>query len=182
MIFIAGVHGVGKSTLSKKLEEELGIKCYRASSLIESGGNKNMPVNKEICNIDGNQKILEQKISQLVNERGVFLLEGHLCLINGQGKIQQIPKDIFRKLQLEIIWVLVDDPEKIAMRNWDKSYLLSSAEYISEFQNREITYGKEIAKYLDIPFVIIDNRDDGMNKIKGYIRERMYCGINSFVD
>lgn len=180
MIFIAGVHGVGKSTLTKRIEKELGIRCYRASDLIETGGNRKMPGNKEIWDIDDNQKVLEQEIHMVVNEQEMSVLEGHFCLLNDKGEIVKIPRGTFDKLYLEMILVLVDDAEVIAKRNWDKSRLLSSAEFIDEFQKQEVAYGKEIAGYLDILFDQIEKHEDGMKKIEEYVKEKARRGINTF--
>ena len=35
MIFVSGIHGVGKDYFSKELEKKLGIKSYSASELIK---------------------------------------------------------------------------------------------------------------------------------------------------
>lgn len=36
-VFLSGIHGVGKTTIGKRLENELQLKCYTASALIEHG-------------------------------------------------------------------------------------------------------------------------------------------------
>lgn len=181
MIFLAGVHGVGKSTLAEKIEG-FGIRCYRASEMIEAGADRKMPVNKEIGNIEENQKVLEQEMGRVLKKGGVTILEGHLCLIDDGGHIVKIPRSTFERLCPEAVWVLVDDAEVIAGRNSNKSSLLSSAEFVSEFQKQELAYGKEIADYLDIPFDRIDSQEDGINKIRAYVRERTHCDINTFGD
>lgn len=182
MIFLAGVHGAGKTTLVKHWEKELGIKGYNAGLLIEHGGNKKMPMNKEISNIDDNQKILEYEVSLLSNERNLFVLEGHLCLIDGNGRVARISRNIFETLKPETIWVLVDDADTIAKRNWNKSSLLSSPSFICEFQKQESVFGKEIADYPRISFKIINGWDDGIKQMDEFLKARMNYGSNHVIN
>jgi hypothetical protein len=71
LIFVGGIHGVGKTTLCKKLTEELHFNHYSASQLIkmlksENGDGDNK--NKGVKNIDGNQDLLITAINQYLDK------------------------------------------------------------------------------------------------------------------
>ena len=64
MIFIGGVHAVGKGTLCHRLHEELGIISYSSSKLIESTRNLTFSADKKTkVNID-NQSALIAAVQQ----------------------------------------------------------------------------------------------------------------------
>jgi adenylate kinase len=58
IIFIGGVHGVGKTFLCNTVREELDIDHYSASDLIKKVKNVKFPTNKHIKGIGGNQNAL----------------------------------------------------------------------------------------------------------------------------
>ena len=58
MIFVSGIHGVGKDYFLKNIEEKIGVKSYSASELIKKYGNiqfsndkKTKDRKKEITNL-----------------------------------------------------------------------------------------------------------------------------------
>ena len=81
VIFVSGIHGVGKDYFTRKIEEELGIKSYSASELISEYGNVNFNSDKKTKNIGSNQDYLLQAIrsEKLPKE---YILNGHFCLLN----------------------------------------------------------------------------------------------------
>ena len=58
MIFISGIHGVGKSYFCDKVKAELGIDTFSASKLISERKNTGFSSNKLIPDIDENQQYL----------------------------------------------------------------------------------------------------------------------------
>lgn len=78
MIFLAGIHGVGKGVLSKEIEEKTGIKSYSASELMQEQGNMSFNVNKRANNISKNQDYLVEAIRNK-NLSGRYILNGHFA-------------------------------------------------------------------------------------------------------
>ena len=73
VIFVAGIHGVGKTTGCMAVAEELGIPYYTASQIIK--GEKASAVveqSKLVADIDENQRLLIQGVSKLI-KGGRFL-------------------------------------------------------------------------------------------------------------
>lgn len=62
IVFIGGIHGVGKSYLTEKISCHLGIRSYSASKLIAMSKEQDFTANKFIESIDTNQDQLIQSI------------------------------------------------------------------------------------------------------------------------
>ncbi|MDO4297634.1 MAG: AAA family ATPase [Lachnospiraceae bacterium] len=165
MIFMAGIHGAGKTTIGKKLEEKWNIRCVAASALIEAASDQVMPGNKVINSIEENQEFLLREVSKLRNYGGQFILEGHFCLINGMCEIESISLDVFEKLNPEMIVIISAHPESIARRNKDKGLLLSNVEFVDRFQRAEIGYGEEVGRYLGVPCHIVENDEKNQDAL-----------------
>ena len=58
MIFISGVHGVGKSYFCNLVKESTGIDCFSASTLIRERKKQGFPADKRVADIDENQLYL----------------------------------------------------------------------------------------------------------------------------
>ena len=85
MIFISGVHGVGKSYFCNLVKEATGIECYSASSLIKDRKKQGFPADKRVADIDENQLYLLVAVDDLRSSLGEFLLDGHFCLLKTES-------------------------------------------------------------------------------------------------
>lgn len=159
MIFLAGIHGVGKDVFSKEIEEKTGIKSYSASELIQEQGNISFNANKRANNISKNQDYLVEAIRNK-NLSGRYILNGHFCLINSNGEVERIPIETFLQLKPKKIIILIEEPEIIVKRRLLRDKIESSVEETKKFQDEEIIYGKEVAKTLDIPICILDEKKE----------------------
>ena len=145
MIFISGVHGVGKSYFCDMVKLATGIKSYSASALIAQKKHSNFASDKLIPDIDDNQQYLLQAINELRNSGENFILDGHFCLLNTSGEITRIPYDTFTTLKPEEIILLMEKSEVIAARRKERDGVDVSVQDIEDFQEKECAYAKEIA-------------------------------------
>lgn len=171
MIFISGVHGVGKSYFCNLVKEATGIECYSASSLIKERKKQGFPADKLVADIDENQLYLLAAVDDLRASIGEFLLDGHFCLLNTDGVITRISLDTFTTLKPEAIVLLTEVPEIIAKRRQERDGVEHKASDIKAFQDEEISYAKEIAELLQVPLRISTGSTDIDNTIK-FIRDR----------
>lgn len=169
MIFIGGVHGVGKSYFCSRAESEMSIITYSASGLISERKNAKFSNDKLIPDIDENQQYLLLAIDELNSLGSQYILDGHFCLLNSHGEITRIPIDTFLKLQPDAIILLTSNPDVIAERRRQRDGMDHSIEDITKFQNEEITYATEIANTLKVPFIVSLGEDD-LDKILDFIR------------
>ena len=166
MIFISGVHGVGKSYFCDKVKENINIDTYSASSLISERKQAAFSSDKLIPDIDDNQKYLLDAVTELRQTRNNFILDGHFCLLNANGKVQRITHDTFTTLMPEAILLLTEQPEIIASRRRNRDGRDVSVESIRAFQDEEISYAKEVAGEIGAKLINSEGADDLMNAIE----------------
>ena len=171
MIFISGVHGVGKSYFCNLVKEATGIECYSASSLIKERKKQGFPANKRVADIDENQLYLLAAVDDLRATLGEFLLDGHFCLLNTEGVITRISLDTFTTLKPEAIILLTEEPEIIAKRRQERDGVDHKASDIKDFQDEEVKYAKEVSELLQVPLKISTGSNDIENTVE-FIRGR----------
>lgn len=155
IIFIGGIHGVGKSTLCAKISDSLKIKSYSASSLIKSVSDLNFPSDKKITGINKNQDLLITAIDKYIDPNSCCLLDGHFCLLNQHGEVTDIPKTTFTNLSPAAILVLTNDPKNIysQIKNRDGNEMEMEIENIFSFQEKELEQSKLVSQMLNIPWL-----------------------------
>ena len=160
MIFISGVHGVGKSYFCDMVKQAIDINAYSASTLISEKKKSGFSSDKLIPDIDDNQQYLLQAVDELHAAEGNFILDGHFCLLNAEGKVQRIAYETFTTLKPEAILLLIEAPEIIAERRHSKDNREVSVESIKEFQDSEKAYAKEVAEAIGAKLFISKGSSD----------------------
>lgn len=156
IIFIGGIHGVGKTTLCKKISAELPIEHFSSSELISMLDSQKIRNDKIAEDIKGNQNLLLDAVEHFLHDSKVYLLDGHFCLIDGDYSIKKIPIKTFESLGIKGIIILSDDEEKILERLKGRDNRNYSLEFIRDFQENEITYGKYVADKIKVPLRTIN--------------------------
>lgn len=90
MIFISGIHGVGKTFFCNLVKKETGIETYSASALITQKKHAGFSKDKLISDIGSNQHYLLQAVDELKSSGHNFILDGHFCLLDTYGVISRI--------------------------------------------------------------------------------------------
>ena len=157
MIFVTGIHGVGKTTFCYKLAKEKKCMAYSASELISRKIHK-IYTEKKVDSIDQNQKYLINAVNSIYEKEKEFILDGHLCLLDENGNIKQIKKEVFKLLNIDLLIVIVDKPELIQDRLRARSKIDWNVEFIKEFQNREVHYAQRLSRELDIDCIIYNEQ------------------------
>ncbi len=171
IIFIGGIHGVGKTTFCKKVFKNIDVNHYSASHLIKSLNKE--PINdknKKVVNINKNQDKLIAAIDKYVEKVKLTLLDGHFCLLNKTYEIKDIPLNTFLKIPIKAIIILHDSIDNIQNKNSKRDGILYNNELLSSFQNRELEHSKYIAKELGVPYKKFDVNNDLKNVLK-FIKE-----------
>ncbi|TGE36681.1 AAA family ATPase [Desulfosporosinus fructosivorans] len=157
MLFVGGVHGVGKSYFCGQVEIETGLKVYSASKLISELRNEEFTVNKKVNEINDNQGYLLEAMRRLSTLEGEFLLDGHFCLLNGNGVVQRIPIATFKQLSPKAIIVLYDTVETIISRLNKRDNVNYEFPTIEALQKEELNYSQEVSIALGVPYLAINN-------------------------
>lgn len=160
MIFISGIHGVGKTFFCDLAKKETGIEAYSASALITQKKHAGFSKDKLISDIDSNQQYLLQAVNELKSSGHNFILDGHFCLLDAYGITSRIPLDTFTALKPETIILLTEKPEIIVQRRKMRDGVNISAQSVESFQQEERAYANEVAGIVGAKFYISRGTED----------------------
>lgn len=169
MIFISGVHGVGKSYFCNLVKESTGIEVYSASALIAGEKQSGFAKDKLIPDIGDNQQYLLLTLDKLKASRKNFILDGHFCLLNASGEVQRIPYKTFAALRPDAIILLTEKPEVVMSRRRERDNVEFAPQSIEAFQQEEVAYAKEIAASIGAK-LFISNGADNLAQAVDFIR------------
>lgn len=97
IIFIGGIHGVGKGTICKEISSNTGLIHFTASEILkweeisERG-------NKFVGNIASTQGRLINGLKKLIKNNKKYILDGHFCLLNSDGIPSRIDEVTFDQI------------------------------------------------------------------------------------
>src|SRR5690606_18775242 len=98
IIFIGGIHGVGKSTICQHICRELNMVYLSASELLKWEEINDDANNKKVKDIPFTQNRLITGLFNTIQKRHFYLLDGHYCLLNGKAEVEKISIDIFMQI------------------------------------------------------------------------------------
>jgi len=157
IIFIGGIHGVGKTTLCNQILKKIDINYYSASSLIKRLNKDSInDKNKNVANINKNQDRLITAIDGYVDRAKECLIDGHFCLFDLDQKITKVSEKVFKKINPSSIVVVYDNVKNIRHKNNDRDTIDYDEKLLDNFQSQELVYSKYIAEKLKIPYMTFD--------------------------
>tara|TARA_R110002167_G_scaffold116423_1_gene291507 strand:- start:1539 stop:2093 length:555 start_codon:yes stop_codon:yes gene_type:complete len=175
IIFIAGVHGVGKSTFCDSLSLKTEAFPISASTLIK----RSIALNngKIVDNVNKNQNALIEQLSQLDIREDTILLDGHFCLIDKNKNISDVPIQTFVSIDPTLILLLKCDAQRIQDRLSERDGAEVFDKYlIDELQKYETNRARLISKTINVPIIEIDTTlpftDDFLSRIAIRITNR----------
>lgn len=168
IIFVGGVHGVGKTTICNTIASRFNIKHFSASNLISLEKEEDHLLNKQVDNVTENQDFLVTAIDKYLNSENWYLLDGHFCLLNKNNEITKIPYSTYQAIYPSAIIVLIDEPDKIYTRLKSRDSIQHELALLRSFQEQEIDYAEEIRDKLSIPYLMC-NASESNDKIYSFI-------------
>ncbi len=170
-IFIAGVYGVGKSTLCSALSNTLGIPAFSVGDLISEVNGEQYGANKAVKNKERNQDILAVEVRKKLDQYPTILLAGHFCIFDKSNCVKKLPYLVFKKLNLEQVLLLEAMPKDILLNlisRDKKEYKLYQIErLLSEERRAAEDVSKLCSCKLHIHQMAFDSVD--LQKCKEYI-------------
>jgi len=155
-IFVAGIHGVGKTFLAKPVAQLLGMDYVAASQLIrEERGRQTWSNAKFVDEIERNQAALIAAVSRRRDAGAKLLLDGHFVLRTDVGIHEQIPEPVFRGLQLEGILLLQCSPRVVVDRLSRRGDASWGIDEIVQFDRAERAHAESIAESLGIGISVL---------------------------
>ena len=153
VLFLAGIYGVGKSTLGETLSQRQGIPFYSAGDLISQVNGEMYGANKAVSDKVGNQDILAVQIENLLKRYDRILLAGHFCIVNKQGKVDCLPQDAFKNLYLEKIILLEAEDAQIMEHLHARDAKKYSPELVAALMQTEREMAYAVSAELNCPIV-----------------------------
>ncbi|KHL94561.1 hypothetical protein QW71_17340 [Paenibacillus sp. IHB B 3415] len=182
IVFVAGIHGVGKTYLCDRLSIELDVPRFSASKLISKQKDYEFTNSKKVEQIQENQGFLIDAIHNYTEEFPAILLDGHFCLLNKEEGIERLPEETFDKLNPVCILLKIEEVPIIADRLKERDGIDYDADFLGDFQNSEIEYAREIAEKYSIPLLIHStdqNHEQLLGSLKMYLQKENEYDKNS---
>ncbi len=163
IVFIGGIHGVGKSTVCYEICKATNFHYLSASELIKWKEINRDFKNKKVKSIPTTQDRLILSLNKVTTKDRIYLLDGHYCLLNSNAQIIRIPLQTFQKINPNSLNLILGDIVDVKDRLEKRDGRLYDYDLLEMMQNEELTYAKELAEILDIPLNIgYKNNFDGM--------------------
>ena len=158
IIFIGGIHGVGKGTICKEIASKTDLIHITASEILKWNEISSSD-NKLVNNISSTQERLINGLKSLIKNDKRYLLDGHFCLLNSNGIPCKIDEDTFDSINPKIISIVIDDIGKIVDRLEKRDNKKYDIKILDELQKMEIEYAIYLSKKYSIPYIEIKNND-----------------------
>lgn len=172
IIFVSGIHAVGKTTFCSQVSQQLRLPHYSCSDLIKANSSY-IEQQKRLNEIDKNQDVLSQAIKNQTNDPH-FILDGHFCLVDKSNSIKTICESTFITMHPSLIINIIADPKIVVdrlIKRGDKSF---SIDFIKNFMDAETARANYIASLIDIPIytqATIEDTSQAINTVKKHLSE-----------
>lgn len=155
MLFVGGIHGVGKTTICKKAFAPLGYRCLTASDLVATH-ERSSNQEKRVDNVSNNQIALTKQLTLEKKKYCRLLLDGHFTLINGQDQIEPIDLGVFQEMNPTQLVLIKGNPKDVAERLTKRDGKKWKISFLKSFQKSEELHARRVAQDLDVPLRIVD--------------------------
>ncbi|MGK5048866.1 ATP-binding protein [Janthinobacterium sp. GB4P2] len=155
VIFLAGVHGVGKGHLGALVSTGLGMRHLTASQLIrEEKGRESWGKDKVVTDVDDNQRALIQAVERLRDSGQALLLDGHFVLRAPNGDFIRLQAGVFSALKLSGVVLLCEDADRIAARLLQRDGVHTTPDSIRALAAEEEAHARKVCGALNIPLAV----------------------------
>lgn len=172
ILMLGGIHGVGKSSLCKRIKEACKYEVYSASQLMRDYHQNKVDDKKRVEDVKLNQNILLSAIDTYVPEGARMILDGHFCLLNTNNDVSEIPLETFQSIGVKGIIVLTDNVDIIINRLSARDGTQYSSDFVNDFQDKEVNYARLIAGKLDVELLVCKNPAND-NEVISFINKIM---------
>lgn len=162
VVFIGGVHGVGKSTICQHICRELNMEYLSASELLKWKDINEDEKNKKVEDIPFTQNRLITGLKNRLQEDKSYLLDGHYCLLNKDNEVVNISLDTFKQINPITLILILGNVKEIKKRLENRDNKPYEYELLEHLQNSELTYAKFLSEVLNLP-LYIGKSDDYVN-------------------
>lgn len=160
-IFVAGIHGVGKTYLASRLPAGIGLLHMSASKLIkEALALPDWKPDKRVADVMQNQVALAKAVARYNSSGAALLLDGHFVLLDTAGEFVKLSAEIFKTLNLRAVLLIEADPKVIEVRVQGRDNLQRDSEWLVTFMRKEREQTETVCSELNVPFRLLVSPSD----------------------
>lgn len=161
MIFLGGVHGVGKTSMCDGISEQFNLKVASASAIIRAENEYPSPDSRTaVSNVGGNQELLIRGVRRLLSDDPAnYLIDGHFALRTLAGKIEAIDAGVFHSIGVSGLVCLVDDPHAIAQRLAARDGEDHDVNKVAQLQTAELASAESVSRDLGLGLTVVQAFD-----------------------
>lgn len=146
-IFLSGANGVGKTALCNAVVQRKKVEHVTASSLLEKNA-------KSI--VGGESEFICRRIEEMLTSTPFLLVDGHFALFDRRYYLVKVDQEIFRRIRVQGIVVLVDAVESIQERLEKRDGKRVDLVHLKAQQDAELEHSVVVARMLNVDRKIID--------------------------
>jgi hypothetical protein len=155
VIFVAGVHGVGKSTLCAAVSLVTSVPSFTASELIRAKQSTLIQTGtKDVIDVANNQSILIDAVQEKTSDFEHIVVDGHVTLFSN-NTIVNISSSVFYSINVKLIILILESPNTIYSRLEKRDGNAYPVDLLRTHQTFELKHAREIASNLCIPFIAV---------------------------
>ena len=151
LYFVAGIYGVGKTSLCKELASALHASHFTASTLIRHGATIEGPSKKAVRNVNANQKRLVLALEDLRQSTARMLLDGHFCVFGTDNAIVPIPLEVFAALRPAAILLVEAPTDVVRTRLEQRDGVTYEIGLLNELARQEREQAEFVSSCLQVP-------------------------------
>lgn len=159
IIFVGGIHGVGKSTICNRICAELNIEYLSASELIKWRDLNEDVSNKKVSDLSLTQNRLIEELKNRLIKNKTYILDGHYCLLDRNNEVEKISFETFEQIKPKLFVIVVKDVNEIKKQLEERDSKPYDYHLLEKFQDNELSYVKHLANILNTPYYIYNNKN-----------------------
>lgn len=160
-IFVAGVHGVGKTHLASRLSSDTGLMHTSASTLIkEERALPEWSLDKRVAEVNENQIALARAVARHNASGRALLLDGHFVLLGEDGLFIPLNVDVFQALNLKAILLIEVPPIVLVGRIAQRDELFRDPVWLADFMATERSHAEAVSGALNVPLKVLESPSD----------------------
>lgn len=172
IVFIGGVHGVGKGTICQAIKEKLDFIHLSASDVLKWENFADEKRDKKVENISVTQQQLIENLKKIVIPQKRYLLDGHFCLFKKDNSIERIALEIFQEIDPLAVILIKEKPNTICDRLQKRDGKIYSISQIETMQIEEIESAKELSACLGIQLLEISIED--IDRVIAFLQNQQF--------
>ncbi len=153
LIFIGGIHGVGKSHLQSILASALPDARQLSASELLNWRSADKRVDSPSALAD-NQSILASRILNIKRQYPLTILNGHFCITLSDGRFEYVGDDVFLQIHPSLIICMICEPVLIHKRLIARDGESPATTVLADMQQKELDRAAHVSDLLSIPLII----------------------------